>query len=303
MAQDYFRFNVGEPSSGERLDVFLTTQFAGRYSRSFLQRLIASGRVTVDSRIAKGHHKVKMAEAIEVTIPPSAPSDLTAEAIPLNIVYEDEDIAVVDKPSGMVVHPAPGNYSGTLANALLGHFGDLSGVAGASKPGIVHRLDKGTSGLLVVAKNDTAHRELARQFKARTIKRVYTALVRGVVRFDNGVIDLPIGRDRRDRKKMAVDPESPRTALTSYRVLERFKDFTMLELRLGTGRTHQIRVHISHIGHPIVGDAEYGGRGGMERPALHAGTLGFIHPRTGRQMEFESNLPRDMKELISRKHL
>jgi 23S rRNA pseudouridine1911/1915/1917 synthase len=204
----------------------------------------------------------------------------------------------------MVVHPAPGNYSGTLVNALLWHCKRLSGIGGVMKPGIVHRLDKDTSGLIVVAKTDAAHRSLAKQFKEKTAKRIYVAVVNGVVQFDNGIIDAPIGRDKRDRMKMAIDFESDksRDATTRYRVIKRFKDATVIELALGTGRTHQVRIHMAHIGHPVLGDVKYGARcEALKRPMLHAKSIGFIHPAKKKYMELESDLPRDMKRYIALK--
>jgi 23S rRNA pseudouridine1911/1915/1917 synthase len=225
------------------------------------------------------------------------------EDIPLEIAYEDDELLVVNKPAGMVVHPAPGNYTGTLVNALLYHCKNLSGIGGVSKPGIVHRIDKGTSGLLLVAKTDRAHKSLSKQFKDKTINRVYVSIVKGVIELDNGTVELPIGRSPKDRKKMTVKFEDSKDALTNYRVLERFADATLLELVLGTGRTHQIRVHMSHMGHPIIGDEKYGYKDeGIDRPALHAKTIGFAHPVTGEYMEFTSELPPDMVKLIREKH-
>jgi 23S rRNA pseudouridine1911/1915/1917 synthase len=216
------------------------------------------------------------------------------------VVYEDKYLLVVNKPQGMVTHPAPGNYTGTLVNALLGRCRDLSGIGGVSKPGIVHRLDKGTSGLLVVAKTDQVHRKLAKQFKDKTTKRVYVALVKGNVELDNGTIELPIGRHARDRKKMAVkfDEESAKSAVTHYKVIRRFSSFTLLECTLGTGRTHQIRVHLSHIGYPILGDEKYGSAGSFKMPMLHAARLGFTHPVTKKFMEFYKEPPKAMAKLI-----
>jgi 23S rRNA pseudouridine1911/1915/1917 synthase len=254
----------------------------------------------VNGHAAKSHLILRGGEAIEVIVPEARLAAIKPERIPLDIVYEDEHLLVVNKAAEMVVHPAPGNYGGTLVNALLFHCGELSGVGGEMKPGIVHRIDKGTSGLLVVAKDDAAHRSLAKQFKDKTIKRVYVALVKGSVELDNGIIELPIGRHIRDRKKMAVKFEASKEALTRYKVLKRFEGFTVLELMLGTGRTHQIRVHMSYIGHPLIGDATYGSRAPIGRPALHAKTIGFMHPVTRKYMEFTSELPADMKEIIAR---
>jgi 23S rRNA pseudouridine1911/1915/1917 synthase len=235
---------------------------------------------------------------IEVRVQEPVQSTSKPEGIPLDIVYEDEDLLVVNKPPGMVVHPAPGNYSGTLVNALLHHCKNLSGIGGVLRPGIVHRIDKGTSGLLVVAKNDGAHKGLAKQFKERSIARTYIALVRGALELDRGTIELPIGRSRRDRKKMGVAFLKSKNAVTGYRVLRRFADATEVELKLSTGRTHQIRVHMAYIGHPISGDEKYGTRSALGRPALHAKTIGFIHPKTGIYMQFDSDIPRDMLDFM-----
>lgn len=303
MEKETFRYAITEADRSKRLDKFLVENLPKNISRTFIQKLIADRFITVSGKSAKRHHSLAVGEIVDVKIPESKPSAIPAEVIPLNIVYEDKDLLVVNKPVNMVVHPAPGNYENTLVNALLTHCKDLSGIGGVLKPGIVHRLDKDTSGLLVVAKNDEAHNALARQFKDRTTKRIYIALVRGFVQLDNGTVDLPIGRSHRDRKKMMIDFESAKNAVTKYKVVKRFKDFTQLEVTLGTGRTHQIRVHMSYIGHPILGDAKYGSRGELKRPALHAMMLGFMHPTTGKFMEFTSPLPDDMKALIAEGHL
>lgn len=289
---------VAAQDAGKRLDKFLAEKLGAEHSRSSLQKLVDTGRVLVNGRAVKRNHAVSEGEAIEVSFPEPASVDIAPEAIPLDIVYEDADLLVVNKSASMVVHPAPGNWTGTLVNALMAHCNGLSGVGGRVKPGIVHRIDKGTTGLLVVAKNDRAHRSLAKQFKAKATTRLYTAVVRGVVQFDNGIVDVPIGRSDYDRKKMAVDPESERDAVTHYRVLERFADATLVELKLGTGRTHQIRVHMAHIGHPVLGDETYGTKAPIGRPALHARTIGFTHPSKNEYVEFSSRLPADMEKLI-----
>ncbi len=293
---------VTEDHGGERVDKFLAQELCEDYSRAFIQRLIQDGKVLVSGNIVKRHYYISPGEFIEVTVPEPTVYNVEAEKIPLDIVYEDEHLLVVNKSQDMVVHPAPGNYSGTLVNALLAYCKTLSGVGGVQKPGIVHRIDKGTSGLLVVAKDDKTHRGLSKQFKAKTIRRVYNAIVRGVVELDNGIIELGVARSKRDRKKMAIsfDEENSKMAVTRYKVLKRFKDTTLLELVLGTGRTHQIRVHMSYIGHPLVGDEKYGSRSPLGRPALHAKTLGFTHPITGKYLEFTSDLPKDMQEIIDR---
>lgn len=300
MEEKRFEFKVAPEDNSKRLDKFLAEKMPEDFSRSFIQKLILEGRILLDGAAVKSHHKIRTGESVSVTIPEAKSSSIEAEDIPLNIVYEDDDLLVVNKSADMVVHPAPGNYSGTLVNALLAHCKNLSGIGGVLKPGIVHRIDKGTSGLLVVAKTDRAHKKLAKQFKAKTVRRVYIALVNGVAELDNGVVDLPIGRSSRDRKKMAVNFVKSKSAVTTYKVLERFKGATLLELILGTGRTHQIRVHMSYLGHPLIGDDKYGMNKDINRPALHAKTLGFIHPVTKKYMEFTSNLPADMVKLIKR---
>lgn len=303
MEKEKYAFTVTELDKGKRIDKFLVENLPKKFSRTFIQKLIDDGNILLDRAAVKRHHPLSSGERIDVEIPRCEVSEIRAEAIPLNIVYEDKYLLVVDKPVDMVVHPAPGNFSRTLVNALLAHCKDLSGIGGVLKPGIVHRIDKDTSGLLVVAKTDETHRDLARQFKEKTTSRVYAALVKGKVELDNGVIELPIGRSHRDRKKMAVDFESPRDAVTRYKVIKRFQGFTQLEVTLGTGRTHQIRVHMAYLGHPILGDVKYGSKGNLARPALHAKTLGFVHPATKKYMEFTSELPRDMKELIEKGRL
>jgi len=297
-----FKVSIGADNQGQRLDKFLAGHFEKDFSRVFLQKLLKKGKVLLNGQVPKRHHIVSAGETVEIAIPASEESAILAENIPLNIVYEDEHLLVVNKPQGMVTHPAPGNYTGTLVNALLAHCDDLSGIGGVLKPGIVHRLDKGTSGLLLVAKTDDAHRKLAEQFKDKTTKRVYLALVDGNVELDNGTVELPIGRSVRDRKKMAVkfDDESSREAITRYKVIKRFGDFTLLECRLGTGRTHQIRVHLSYIGHPILGDEKYGTKGKFKMPMLHAATIGFTHPVTKKFMEFSSKPPKEMADVIKR---
>ena len=303
--KDIYRIEVIDEDAGKRLDKFLADKMKETLSRAFIQRLICDKNVLVNGEPRKNSYTISPGEAVEINMPAPTESDIMAENIPLDIVYEDDDLLIVNKSSNMVVHPAPGNYSGTLVNALLAHCKNLSGVGGVIKPGIVHRLDKGTSGLLVVAKNDRSHRLLAKQFKAKTARRVYIALVKGVVQLDNGIIEAPIGRDKHDRKKMAVDfdPEKSRTAITRYHVLERFKNSTLMELVLGTGRTHQVRVHMAHLGYPVLGDVSYGTRDELDRPMLHAKTIGFVHPATNEYVEFSSEPPPDMKKLIASKRV
>ena len=301
MQKEIHHFEIVPEDKGKRLDKFLVENLSKTFSRVFLQKLIVDGYVLVNSSPAKSNHKILPGESIDVVIPPAVKSKIEPEKIKLDIIYEDKDLLIVNKPVGMVVHPAPGSKSKTLVNALLAHCKNLSGIGGVLKPGIVHRIDKDVSGLLVVAKTDRAHRDLAEQFKEKTAARIYYAVVKGVVQLDNGIIDLPIGRSTRDRKKMAVSFERSRKALTRYKVLERYKNASLLEITLGTGRTHQIRVHLSYIGHPILGDIKYGTTFiGLPRPALHAKTLAFIHPITKKYIQFKTELPKDIKELIEK---
>jgi 23S rRNA pseudouridine1911/1915/1917 synthase len=299
---------VPEDATGVRLDVFLASML-GDLSRSAIQRLIRDGHVLVDARAAKANQPVKIGQAIAVDVP--EPSDPTpkAEALPLHIAYQDADVIVVDKPAGMVVHPAAGHAGGTLVNALLHHVTDLSGVGGEKRPGIVHRLDRGTSGLMVVAKNDRSHEELARQFHDREVEKDYLALVWGEVMAGRR-IDAPIGRDPTNRKKMSAKARRSREAATRIVRAEHFgRVLTLAQVAIHTGRTHQIRVHLSAIGHPIVGDPLYGGVhrrvpgdlravAHLERPFLHAARLVFKHPTDGRRMEFESPLPHDLQLVL-----
>ena len=294
-----FSLTAGAGDNKKRLDRFLAERLSEEFSRSFIQKMIAKGCATLNGRQAAKKEALKEGDSVEFTVLPPEESDIRPEKISVNIVYEDEHLIVVDKPAGMVVHPAAGNFSGTLLNALLGHAKELSAVGGKLRPGIVHRIDKDTSGLLLVAKNDHAHHWLSDQFKDRTIKRRYVAFVRGVVELDNGTVDMPIGRHKADRQRMAVGFLESKQAVTHYKVLKRFGDYTMLELRLETGRTHQIRAHMEYLGHPLLGDRKYGkARGRIDRQALHAATIGFIHPATKKFMEFTSELPPDMKELL-----
>lgn len=300
MEEKLLKIRVAADDKGKRLDKFLAEKFSKEFSRSYLQKLLKDGKVLLSGGVPKRHHIVETDEYVEITVPQPEESVIRAEKIPLEIVYEDKYLLVVNKPQGMVTHPAPGNYTGTLVNALLGHCHDLSGIGGVLKPGIVHRLDKGTSGLLVVAKTDEVHRKLAKQFKNKTTKRVYMALVRGNVELDHGTIELSIGRSVRDRKKMAVkfEDEKSKSAITHYKVIKRYKDFTLLECTLGTGRTHQIRVHLSYIGYPILGDEKYGSKGKFTMPMLHAALIGFTHPVTKKFMEFSVKPPKEMQDVI-----
>jgi 23S rRNA pseudouridine1911/1915/1917 synthase len=309
-------FVVGPAAAGLRLDRFLQTQ-APDLSRTRLQALIAGGQVQVPGGAAKASYRLRAGARVTIEVPPPEPVALQAEPIPLAVVYEDADLVVIDKPVGLVVHPGAGHRTGTLVHALLAHCGaSLSGIGGARRPGIVHRLDRGTSGLLVVAKNDHAHLALARQLKARTVERRYVTLVHGRLPHATGVVEAAIGRDPRDRLRMAVRPAGAgRPAVTRYRVLERFvrpSPLTLVEATLGTGRTHQIRVHLAHLGTPVVGDRTYRRRStppldpefasrlaALGGQALHAATLGFIHPLTGAPHRFEAPLPPALAALLA----
>lgn len=293
---------IADAGESCRLDVFLTARLP-ELSRSRIQTLIREEQVLVDGMVAKSNLRLRGGERIELHLTAPAPMEAFAEDIALDIRYEDADIIVVNKPQGMVVHPAAGHSEGTLVNALLHHCGDLSGINGVLRPGIVHRIDKDTSGLLVVAKNDAAHNALAAQWKTHDITRKYHAIVYGIIRENCGLIDAPIGRHPRERKKMAVEPTHGRDAITHYRVLERLPlaNTTYCEMKLETGRTHQIRVHMAHLGHPVVGDVVYGPKNQRYQLAgqvLHAKVLGFHHPRSGEYLEFESELPAYFSTLL-----
>lgn len=280
---------------GETLRIDVFTAKTAEITRSRAAGLIADGNVLINGKAAAKNAKVKDGDSVTITLPDPETYDITPENIPLDIVYEDGDLLVVNKPKGMVVHPAAGNYSGTLVNALMYHCGDsLSGINGVMRPGIVHRIDKNTSGLLMVAKNDFAHNKLAEQIKEHSFTREYEAVVYGGLKADNGVIDAPIGRHPIKRKQMAVISENSKNAVTHYEVIKRFEGFTHVKLRLETGRTHQIRVHMAYIGHPVAGDEVYGPKKVIKElggQCLHAKKIGFVHPRTGEYMEFSSRLP------------
>ena len=284
----------------ERLDLFLVRRLPD-LSRSYAQRLIADGQVTVDGTARKANYKLRGGEEIACTMPPAEEIEICAEDIPLDILYEDADIIVVNKARGMVVHPAAGIYTGTLVNALLWHCHDLSGINGALRPGIVHRLDKDTSGVMVAAKNDMAHHYLARQIRDKDARREYRAIVHGNIVPRAGVITGDIGRHPTDRKKMAIVRENGKPATTHFEVLERFGSYTYVSCRLETGRTHQIRVHMTSIGHPLVGDPKYTAKKNpfaIVGQALHSLTLSLTHPRTGTEMTFTAPLPADMEEIL-----
>lgn len=288
---------------GERADAFLARSIPD-LTRSAAQRLLEKGLVTCGGVALRKNHRMEPGQALEVTLPDPEPLDVVPQNIPLDVVYEDEDVIVVNKPVGLVVHPAPGHPDGTLVNALLYHCaGQLSGIGGAIRPGIVHRIDKDTSGLLVVAKTDAAHQALTEQMSVHSIHRVYHAVVYGNLKEDTGFVEAPIGRDPKDRKKMAVTQQNSKYAYTGWQVLERFGNFTYIACKLKTGRTHQIRVHMASIGHPLAGDAVYGPKNcirSLNGQCLHAKELGFVHPATGEWMQFDSSLPDWFQDYLSR---
>ncbi|MDO4921295.1 MAG: RluA family pseudouridine synthase [Phascolarctobacterium sp.] len=295
---------ITEQEAGQRADVALAALL--ELTRSNMQKLLEEGRAVKGAKVIKANYKLKAGDEITVTLPAPQPLDVQPENIPLDIIYEDEDVVVVNKPRGMVVHPAAGNYSGTLVNALLYHCKNLSGINGVIRPGIVHRLDKDTSGIMICAKNDAAHLSLSQQIQNKTAQRAYLAVVRGNIKTDEGVIETLIARDKNDRKKMAVVKEDGRQAITEYQVLERFGKYTIVRCRLRTGRTHQIRVHMEYLGYPLVGDPKYSP---MKTPfaingqALHSQTLEFDHPRTGQRLHFEAPLPEDLQKIVTRLRL
>ena len=309
-------FRIDPKSAKQRLDRFLNNQLP-EHTRSYFQQLISKGFVRVNSKSVKSGYNLKPDDVITIIFPDPEPSHILPENIPLNIIYEDASVIIVEKPAGMIVHPGAGHRSGTLVNALLFHCSDLSGINGVLRPGIVHRLDKNTSGLLVVAKSDNSHLFLTRQFETREIERTYQAIVWGLVARDVGQIDTLIDRSFRDRKKMSVSSQRGRKAITNFSIEENFQYFSLLNLTLGTGRTHQIRVHLNYINHPVFGDPEYHGRQSqinripanrqryvqnvlkkIPRQALHARKLSFIHPESRKRMTFHSDLPPDMKEAL-----
>lgn len=291
---DELFFTADESLFGTRIDKALSLKFED-FTRSHIQSVLAGNGVKVNGKAVGKSYKLSAGDEVVFTVPEPTVLSAEPEDIPLDIVYEDSDLLVVNKPRGMVVHPAPGNERGTLVNALMYHCkGSLSGINGVIRPGIVHRIDKDTSGLLIVAKNDFSHEKLALQIKDHSFKRQYRAVVHGNIKDDFGTIDAPIGRSTKDRKKMCVTEKNSRHAVTHYEVLDRFDGFTYIKVTLETGRTHQIRVHMSYIGHPVAGDPAYGPKNGVTKlngQCLHAGLIGFIHPRDGKYIEFESDLP------------
>jgi 23S rRNA pseudouridine1911/1915/1917 synthase len=294
---------ITDELAGLRVDKAVSLAISG-LSRSAAAKLIEEGNITAAGRPCSKNDRLRAGDLLEVVIPAPRPLEIGAEDTPLDVLYEDDDLLVVNKPQGMVVHPAAGNYCGTLVNALLGRCGSsLSGINGVARPGIVHRIDKDTSGLLLVAKNDSSHRKLAEQLKEHRIKRVYEALVHGTVKKDFGTVDAPIGRHPSERKKMSVTARNSRQAVTHFEVVARYKGFTHLRLTLETGRTHQIRVHMAYIGHPVAGDRVYGPKkpaAGLNGQCLHAGVLGFVHPASGEYMEFHSGLPEYFSKFIKK---
>lgn len=302
--EDTILLAVTSDDAGKRLDAFISSKIE-ELSRNYAETLIGEGNVSVNGKndIAK-KYKVKDGDEIAVVFPEPKPLDVVAQNIPIEIVYEDDDVLVVNKPRGMVVHPSAGNFDGTLVNAIMYHCGDsLSSINGVARPGIVHRIDKNTSGLLMIAKNNIAHESLAAQLKEHSCTREYFALVYDNIKEDELTIDIPIGRDEKNRLRRAVNGSNPKNAVTHVKVLERFGKYTLISAKLETGRTHQIRVHLSHIKHPLVGDTTYGPKKqlfGLDGQLLHAKTLGFVHPRTGEYIEFNSELPAYFTEVLEK---
>lgn len=300
MKQEYI---VPEKSSGLRIDKFLT-ESCPDYTRSFLQKLLKSELVEVNGKPVKSSYKTAAGDTVTFEVPEAVEAEITAQEMPLDILYEDEDVILINKPKGMVVHPAAGHYEGTLVNGMMHHCREqLSGINGVMRPGIVHRIDMDTTGVLIVCKNDLAHNSIAEQLKVHSITRKYYAVVFGSLKDDEGTIHAPIGRHPNDRKKMSINSKNGKDAVTHYKVLERFHGYTLVECRLETGRTHQIRVHMASIGHPLLGDQVYGPAKQpfrLQGQTLHAGVLGFLHPRTGEYMEFSAPLPKYFEELLEK---
>ena len=297
-------FFTVENQGGDRIDRYLSEELEDR-SRSYIQKLIKEQYVKVNEKPVKANYRLSLGDMVEIDLPEAKEPDIVPEDIPMDILYEDQDIIMINKPKRMVVHPAPGHYSGTLVNALMYHCGDeLSGINGTMRPGIVHRIDMDTTGSLVVCKNDMAHQSLSAQLKEHSIRRIYVAIVHGNIKEDSGTVNAPIGRHPTERKKMSTHCKNGREAITHYQVLERFGDYTYIQCELETGRTHQIRVHMASIGHPLLGDQVYGPKKcpfpTLQGQTLHARTLGIIHPRTGEYLEVNAPLPDYFEELLER---
>lgn len=301
-AEDEIELTVESEFAGQRIDKYVGESMDSVVSRTQIQGWIKDGHVEANGQAVKPNYKVSENDRITVRVPKPVETEIAPEPMDLEIVYEDSDVIVVNKPRGLVVHPSAGHYTGTLVNGLLHHCKDLSGINGKLRPGIVHRIDKDTSGLIMAAKNDNAHQSLAKQLKDHSVTRKYVAVVHGVMQHELGTVDAPIGRDSHDRKLYTVTDKNSRHAVTHFTVVERLKDFTVLELKLETGRTHQIRVHMKYIGFPLVGDPFYGRSRDkeMKGQALHAAVLGFEHPSTGEYLEFSAPLPADIEELLER---
>ncbi|MFD0960285.1 RluA family pseudouridine synthase [Paenibacillus chungangensis] len=298
---EVMEWDIQEGDVGERIDKWLTDMLDEQsVSRTAVQDWVKRGLAQVNGSSVKPNYKLATSDRVELKLPEPEAAEIQAEAIALDIVYEDSDVIIVNKPRGMVVHPAPGHMTGTLVNALMHHCRDLSGINGLLRPGIVHRIDKDTTGLLMAAKNDLAHHSLAEQLKEHSVTRKYVALIHGDLPHDNGTINAPIGRDPHDRKMFTVTDRGAKEAVTHFAVLERLAGYTLVELQLETGRTHQIRVHMKYIGHPLAGDPVYGRSKTvvLDGQALHAGVLGFTHPRSGERLEFRADMPQDMKHVL-----
>lgn len=296
-------FFTVENQDGERIDRYLSEELADR-SRSYIQKLIKENHVTVNQKPVKANYRLSLGDRVEIDLPEAKEPDIKPEDIPLDILYEDKDIIIVNKPKQMVVHPAPGHYSQTLVNALMYHCGfELSGINGTMRPGIVHRIDMDTTGSLVACKNDMAHQSLSKQLKEHSIRRIYVAIVHGNIKEEDGTVNAPIGRHPTERKKMSIHSRNGREAITHYQVLERFGNYTYIQCELETGRTHQIRVHMASLGHPLLGDTVYGSSKNpyhLQGQALHAMILGFRHPATGEYMEFTAPLPEYFEKLLEK---
>lgn len=294
-----YSLKVDKENQGMRIDKYLAKEFDD-LSRSFIQKLIKNAKIKVNGDAVDKSYKINSGDLLEIQIE-ARESEIKAVEMELDIVYEDQDIIVINKNADRVVHPAPGHYNDTIVNAMLAHVDNLSAINGVKRPGIVHRLDKDTSGLLIVAKNDRSHKELAKQFKNRSVEKYYYALVEGNLAYKKGKIDAPIGRDPNDRKKMAVRKRHSKNAVSRFKIIEEFKNYTLVEVKIETGRTHQIRVHFSYLGHPVVGDKKYGSHNklGAERQLLHAKKLIINHPVSGEKMEFEAELKSDFKSILT----